>query len=97
MSNTESLTSFFIKDNFNIFVYIDYDVINLIASTSFFCPILCTLPTACSYIAGFHQGSIKNTLLAVSIFNPTDPILSVRIKIFIFGLVLNYLIFSCLD
>lgn len=97
MSNTESLTSFLMKDNFKILASIDYYVINLMASTYFFCPILWTLPTACSYMAGFHQGSIKNTLLAASIFNPTDPIFSVRIRIFMFGFVLNYLIFSCLD
>ena len=97
ISNTESFTSFLINDNFRILASIDYYVINLMASTYFFCPILWTLPTACSYMAGFHQGSIKNTLLAASIFKPTDPIFNVRIRIFILGFVLNYFIFSCLD
>jgi hypothetical protein len=58
---------------------VDY-VINLMALTCLICPILCTLPIACSSIAGFHHGSIKNTQFADYKFKPTEPVFKVITK-----------------
>ncbi len=42
-------------------------------STTFFCPIRCARPAACSSMAGFHQRSYKMTVSAPVRFNPVPP------------------------
>ena len=91
----ESLTCFFNVDNFIILASIDSYVINFIAHTYFVCPIRCTRPTACYSIAGFHQGSIKNTLFAHYKFKPTEPVFRVMIRTCTFSDFLNYVKVSC--
>ena len=68
------LKFFFSVFNSNILVSIDLSIMNRTISTSLFCPILCTLSIACYSTAGFHQGSIKNTLFAATKLSPTPAV-----------------------
>lgn len=60
-------------------------MINLTIYTGLFWPIRCTLSIACSSTAGFHQGSIRNTLLAATKLRPTPAVFKETRKICTFG------------
>ncbi len=73
LSSTKSLKSFFWFPIKLMTSSILFSMMNLVASTLFYCPYLCSLPIAWSSTAGFHHGSMKNSLLAISRFSPAYP------------------------
>ena len=79
------LSIFFYVFNSSIRVSIVLSMINLTISTGLVWPIRWTRSIACSSTAGFHQGSIKNTLLAATKFNPTPAVLRETKKIWTLG------------